>query len=152
MNIIMYKSQAWDLTKCKSCMQYTPKRYWYFRFCMSVTQIFQGTTEAEDDGGRFLWNVGVQLQLYSVTVPKTTSCVLSILWTSKRTAYLYVFNQTVSDSLAFTLYRNFSFTVKGKKKVNRKYRSGSHELGCIWRESNCNLLIDCSLSAKINHN
>jgi len=70
MNIIMYKAQAWDLTKCKSYMQYTKKlltfQILHVWIVTQYTQIFQGNNEAED-GGRFLWNVGVQLQVYTVS-------------------------------------------------------------------------------------
>jgi len=110
MNIIMYKAQALDLMKFKLCMQYAPKRY----------------ISGEHWSWRWWWQIPMKCwcpapNLHSVTVPKTTSCVLSILWTSKCTAYLYVFNQTVSDCLAFTSYRNFSlFHSKRQKEGEQK--------------------------------
>jgi hypothetical protein len=89
------------------------KRYWHFRFYMpelwhSIHKYFRGTLKLKmmvADSYEMLVSSSKSTYCHS---PTDTSCVLSILWTSKRTAYLYVFNETVSDCLAFASYRNFS--------------------------------------------
>lgn len=124
--------------------------------CLNCDTVY---TNISGERWRWWWQIPMKCwcpapSLHSVTVPKTTSCVYLAFCEPQNILHTYMCSIILSQIALHSHHTEISpyFTVKGKKKLNRKYRLGSHELGCIWRQSNCNLLIDCSFSPKTNCN
>jgi hypothetical protein len=123
MNIIMYKAQTWDLTKCKLFTQYTRKKYWHFRFSVSelwhnIHKYFRGTLKLKimvADSYETLVSSSKSTHCHSPKDHKL--CTLhSVNLKTYCILILCVFNQTVSNCLAFTSYRNFSFHSERQKE------------------------------------
>lgn len=86
---------------------------------MHQKDTFQGNTEAEDDGGRFLWNAGVQLQVYTVSQSHRPQVVYLAFCEPQNVLHTYMCWIRLSQIALHSHHTEISpyFTVKGKKKV-----------------------------------